>query len=148
MNIINLPKDLRYSIALFLKPKDLITFACCNKKIYQMLTDESFWFYKLKHDYLTYYVPPPNITFRRWYELVYIMINVEDCWNLEELYYEAFGKNKYEETAILLMACAYRGHSEIQDYLYKIHSDICQLSLPLTPTEFLYLDVIVKKMKL
>ena len=150
MNIIDLSKDIRYSISLFLQPKDLISFALCNKKMYQMVIDETFWFRKLCHDYTNYSIPPPNITLRRWYELVYIMINIEDCYDLEELYYEPFSKNKYEETAILFMACAYRGHLEIQDALCKIHPNICELaekSLPLTPKEFIYLDDVVKYLK-
>ena len=140
MNISDLSKDMRYNISIFLCPKDLISFCCCNKNISKMLHDDQFWYHKLLYDFPLYTIPPSNINFKTWYYLVYIMINVADCYYLDELGQEMFKNNKYKECSILLMASCFREHVHIQDCLYKFNKyiyDISVTSLPLTPKEFM-----------
>ena len=75
------------------------------------------------------------------------MINVADCYYLDELGQEMFKNNKYEECSILLMASCFREHVHIQDCLYKFNKyiyDIPVTSLPLTPKEFMCIDDIIK----
>lgn len=151
MNILDLPKDVRYSIGLFLCPRDIISLTCCNKKLANMLSDEQFWYRKLSQDFSCYSTPPLNLTLKIWYQLVHIMMTITDDYLLDELQMELFEKRKYEETAILFMAASYRGHQDIGDCLYKISPGICNISentLPLTPNEFTCLGRVVDYLKI